>query len=100
MNIYIYPCEKFSSQIASEINSGNDFKIRILDSWRINFPIGKIINFINNDKSEEKSWDMIFCMILNPSFFSAYFYAISENYKIRQTEESEKIIIFQKSYIN
>lgn len=100
MNIYMYPCEKFSSKIILEIANGNEFKIRILDTWRTNFLMSKIINFITNDKSEEKSWEIFLCIILNPIFFSAYFYAVSENYKITQNEGSEKIIRFQKNYIN
>lgn len=96
MKIYPYPCEKFLSKIKSEIIAGNDFNIEILKSWRSNLITKKIITLISNEKSNEKSWMFIFCIFLNPSFFSAYFYAISEKYSIEQADESMKIITFKK----
>ena len=40
--------------------------------------------------------NMFFCIFLNPSFFSAYFYAQSENYKISLVDKNKKLIKFHK----
>lgn len=94
--IYVYPCKKFLSKIKSEIKNGNNFNVEITKSNKTKPITKKIIYLLNDEKIEEKSWKIIFCIILNPSFFSAYFYAISENYTIKHSSENKNFIEFKK----
>lgn len=96
MPVYIYPCKKFSSKIKSEITNGNNFNVEILNSTKGNLITKKIISLLNNKNPGEKNWKIIFCIILNPRFFAAYFYAISENYTVNYLTENKKFIEFKK----
>lgn len=96
MKILIYPHKKFLSSMKFEINKGTDIHIKLSNAWNAKLITPEIINLLINEKSDQKSWKYVFCIFLNPSFFSAYFYAQSENYKISLVDENKKLIKFHK----
>ena len=96
MKILTYPCKSFLSNIKFEIRNGSDIYIELSDTWNAKLITPEIINLLINENSEEKSWKFVFCILLNPIFFSAYFYAYSENYRANQIDKSKKIIKFKK----
>lgn len=91
-----YPCKSFLSNIKFEIRNGSDICIELSDTWNAKLITPEIINLLINENSEEKSWKFVFCIFLNPIFFSAYFYAYSENYRINQIDKNKKLIKLQK----
>ncbi|WP_141213373.1 hypothetical protein [Janthinobacterium sp. PC23-8] len=96
MKIFTYPYKKFFSHVKFEIKKGNDIYIEISNSWKTKLITAEVIKLIINEESEEKSWKFVFCMILNPGFFSTYFYAYSENYRIDLIDEKKRLIKFYK----
>lgn len=96
MKIFSYPYKKFFLHIKFEIKKGNDIYIKISDSWKTKLLTAEIIKLIINEESEEKSWKYIFCMFLNPGFFSTYFYAYSANYRMTLIDERKRLIKFYK----
>lgn len=96
MKILIYPHKEFLSSVKFEIKNGTDIHIKLSKTWNAKLITPEIINLLINEKSKEKSWKYVFCIFLNPSFFSAYFYAQSENYKISLVDKNKKPIKFHK----
>ena len=96
MKILIYPHKKFLSSMKFEIKNGTHIKIKLSKAWNTKLITPEIINLLINENSEEKSWKYVFCIFLNPSFFSAYFYTQSENYRVSLVDENKKLIKFHK----
>jgi hypothetical protein len=96
MKILIYPHKKFLSSMKFEIINGTDIHIKLSKAWNTKLITPEIINLLIDEKSEKKSWKYVFCIFLNPSFFFAYFYARSENYRVSLIEENNKLIKFYK----
>ncbi|SIQ54218.1 hypothetical protein SAMN05880566_10426 [Janthinobacterium sp. TND4EL3] len=96
MKILICPHKKFLSSMKFEINKGTDIHIKLSNAWNAKLITPEIINLLINEKSDQKSWKYVFCIFPNPIFFSAYFYAQSENYKISLVDENKKLIKFHK----
>ena len=96
MKILIYPHKEFLSSMTFEIRNGTNIHIKLSKAWNAKLITPEIINLLINEKSYKKSWKYVFCIFLNPSFFSAYFYAQSENYKISLVDENKKLIKFHK----
>lgn len=96
MKIFSYPYKKFFSHIKFEIKKENDIYIEISNSWKTKLITAELIKLIINEESEEKSWKFVFCMIINPGFFSTYFYAYSENYRMTLIDEKKRLIKFYK----
>lgn len=99
MKILIYPHKEFLSIINLEIRNGTEIHIKLSKAWNAKLITPEIINLLINENSEEKSWKYIFCIFLNPSFFSAYFYSQSANYKISLVDKNKKLIKFHKIII-
>jgi hypothetical protein len=96
MKILIYPHKKFFSSMKFEIKNGTDIQINLSKAWNTKLITPEIINLLINENSEKKSWKYVFCIFLNPSFFSTYFYAQSENYRVSLVDENKKLIKFHK----
>lgn len=96
MKILIYPHKKFLSSMKFEIENGTDIQIKLSKAWNTKLITPEIINLLINENSEEKNLKYVFCIFLNPSFFSAYFYAKSENYRVSLVDEKNKLIKFHK----
>lgn len=96
MKILIYPHKKFLSSMKFEIGNENDIQIKLSKAWNTKLITPEIINLLIDENSEEKSWKYVFCIFLNPSFFSAYFYAQSENYRVSLVDEKNELIKFHK----
>lgn len=96
MKIFTYPYKKFFSDIKFEIKKGDDIYIEISKSWKTKLITTELIKLIIDEESEEKSWKFVFCMIINPGFFSTYFYAHSENYRMTLIDERRRLIKFYK----
>ena len=79
-----------------EIKKGDDIYIEISNSWKTKLITKELIKLIINEESEEKSWKFVFCMITNPGFFSTYFYAHSENYRMTLIDEKRRLIKLYK----
>ena len=96
MKILIYPHKEFLSSMTFEIRNGTNIHIKLSKAWNAKLITPEIINLLINEKSYKKSWKYVFCIFLNPSFFSAYFYAQSENYRVSLVYENKKLIKFHK----
>ena len=96
MKILIYPHKEFLSSMTLEIRNGTNIHIKLSKAWNAKLITPEIINLLINENSEEKSWQYVFCIFLNPSFFSSYFYAQSENYRVSLVDENKKLIKFHK----
>jgi hypothetical protein len=96
MKILIYPHKEFLSSMTFEIRNGTNIHIKLSKAWNAKLITPEIINLLINEKSYKKSWKYVFCIFLNPSFFSAYFYAQSENYRVSLVDENKKLIKFHK----
>ncbi|WP_426054575.1 hypothetical protein [Janthinobacterium sp. PSPC2-1] len=96
MKILIYPHKEFLSSMKFEIGNGTDIQIKLSKAWNAKLITPEIINLLIDENSEGKSWKYVFCIFLNPSFFSAYFYAQSENYRVSLVDEKNKLIKFHK----
>jgi hypothetical protein len=96
MKILIYPHKEFLSSMTLEIRNGTNIHIKLSKAWNAKLITPEIINLLINEKSYKKSWKYVFCIFLNPSFFSAYFYAQSENYRVSLVDENKKLIKFHK----
>ena len=96
IKIFTYPYKKLFSNIKFEIKKGNDIYIEISNSWKTKLITTKLFKLIINEESEEKSWKFVFCMIINPGFFSTYFYAHSENYRMTLIDERRRLIKLYK----
>ena len=94
--ILIYPHKEFLSSMTFEIRNGTNIHIKLSKAWNAKLITPEIINLLINEKSYKKSWKYVFCIFLNPSFFSAYFYAQSENYRVSLVDENKKLIKFHK----
>jgi hypothetical protein len=96
MKILIYPHKDFLSSMMFEIRNGTDIHIKLSKAWDAKLITPEIINPPINENSYKKSWKYVFCIFLNSSFFSAYFYAQSENYNISLVDENNKLIKIHK----
>ena len=96
MKILIYPHKKFLSSMKFEIENGTDIQIKLSKAWNTKLITPEIINLLTNENSAKKSWKYVFCIFLNPSFFSAYFYSQSKNYRVSLVDEKRKLIKFHK----
>lgn len=96
MNIIFYPSKKFLSCAIINIMEGDDFYIKLSNKWNSKLITSRIIDLIIDEKSEEKSWEFVFCIYLNLNFFSAYFYVFSKNYRLCQVNKIHKLVKFYK----
>ena len=96
MKILIYPHKDFLSSMKFEINKGADMHIKLSKAWNAKLITPEIINPPINENSYKKSWQYVFCIFLNSSFFSAYFYTQSENYRVSLVDENNKPIKIHK----